>query len=78
MPDNDFFEHIAAVAHEGARKALLEAGLLSFHVVCNVVWHDPSDNEFAVGSAAPPDPGRFPMLAESLRVSAEEADEFDA
>lgn len=69
-----FFEHIAAVASEGARKALWEAGLREFHVVCNVVWSDPSDNEYAVGSAVPVDSERFPMLPESLRKSAEEAD----
>lgn len=71
MGEQTGLENLAAAAVEAASKVLSDAGLRDFEVVVNVAWLDPSDNEYAMGTAAS---SRLPMLADSLRQSAEEVE----
>ena len=68
------FESVAADALRAAQKALEAHGLENAGIVVNVAWRDPTGRqEFAVGTVAPET--SYPMLADSLRRSAEEVED---
>jgi hypothetical protein len=69
-------EHVAEDALRAASATLAKHGLEGAGIVVNIAWRDPTGkNEFAVGTAAPT---RYPMLADSLRQSAEEVEDSHA
>ena len=71
----DGFEAVAILAVDGVKEAI--EGILTDDdpiVVVTVAWRAPSGDPYVIGTAVPDDHGH-PLLADSLRQSADEADE---
>jgi len=70
----DVFETVARFAVDGARKGI--GACLTDEdavVVVTVAWHGPDGSPYVIGTAVPE--GGHPLLADSLRQSADEAEE---
>jgi hypothetical protein len=69
----DGLEAVALLAVDGVKEAI--AGVLTDEdpiVVVTVAWRAPSGNPYVIGTAVPE--GGHPLLADSLRQSADEAE----